>query len=275
MLYAGQVFHYEFTITDQDAPPSGAALTITKPDGTIVSPAPVLTGPVQSGRDYTFSFDYAFTSPGRYQFAASTSSPGTALLPYVANVRAYAPLIGLDEIKDHLNITGTGSDDELSAFLVVATEIVESRVGSCAVRTITGEYLPGTTRTVIRLPSGPVPAADSVTSIVSTYADGPSWQTADLIVNPGAGTVRSANGWRFWGGPWLATYTAGRTVIPERFMQACKEQVRHMWDTQRGAAPPSVLQGEEIYSPTGGASAYTVPRRVLELLERDMGPVMA
>ena len=183
--------------------------------------------------------------------------------------------MSLAEEKQHLNLTGGTNDAELVNYLQAATELVEAKVGICVPRAITDEDIPGTRRDVIRLPSGPVPSVTAVTSIGSVYTDGPTWTTAGLIVNPARGTVRTADGCGFYRGPWRWTGTAGRAVIPERLTQACKEQVRHMWETQRGAQPPSVLQGEEIYSPAGGGAAFTVPRRVLELLSPDMVPGFA
>jgi hypothetical protein len=111
----------------------------------------------------------------------------------------------------------------------------------------------------------------SVTS-VTQQPSGPAWVTADLIVDNDAGIITTQ--WaamRFWYGPWDVVFTAGRAVIPERFLQACKEQVRHLWDTQRGAQPPALLSGEEVFSSTTGFT-FSVPRRVLELLEQDMVP---
>jgi hypothetical protein len=86
-----------------------------------------------------------------------------------------------------------------------------------------------------------------------------------------AGLISQISMMPFWWGPWNVVLQCGRVEIPERFTQACKEQVRHLWDTQRGAAPPSVLQGEEIFTATTGFT-FSVPRRVLELLQEDMVP---
>lgn len=261
MLWTGQVFHYTFTVYDQDSAPSGAALAITKPDGTLVTPAPALTGPVLSGRDYTWSYDYALPAAGRYEFAPSTTSPGTALLPYAVNVRAFAPLAGLDEVKAHLNMTGATYDDELMAFMMAATELVEDKAGHTVRREFTdrirrdGNYL--------RLPRVPVLQVTSVTSI---WAGGPAYATADLIVDGAAGRVYPADGTWFTGGPWDVTYKAGRTAALEKHLHAFKDLVRHLWETQRGPAPSGVLGGGTEEYVTSFGLAFTYPRRVLESL---------
>jgi hypothetical protein len=77
----------------------------------------------------------------------------------------------------------------------------------------------------------------------------------------------------FYWGPWDVALTAGRPVISERILYAGKEQVRHMWETQRGSMPPALLQGEEEFTATTGFT-FTIPRRVLEALEADIMPAI-
>ena len=113
-----------------------------------------------------------------------------------------------------------------------------------------------------------------IAQLASLRPNGPTWATADLIVNPRAGTCQAADGRGFWGGPWQWSGTAGRPVVPERLEHAAKEQLRHLWDTQRGAQPPAPLQGEEAFTTAAGWT-FSVPRRVLEMLEADIIPVVA
>jgi hypothetical protein len=275
MLCAGQVYRSEFTVYNLDTPPDSAALAVTLPGGELADPAPSVTGPVVDGKDYTYTADYSLPSAGLYKFAWSSTGPVTGPAPDYVNVREFISLIGLTEAKAHLNMTGTGDDDELLNFMQAATELVESRAGTCVPRTITDEWITGSVRGLIRLPSGPVPSKTSVTSIASTWPGGPTWGPDDLIVNPAAGTVRLKQMIPFWWGPWTATYTAGRTVIPERFLQAAKEQLRHLWETQRGPSPSPPLPGEELFTTSAGWS-FSVPQRVIELLAGDViTPVMA
>jgi hypothetical protein len=92
--------------------------------------------------------------------------------------------------------------------------------------------------------------------------------------DPATGTCWPADGLGFWWGPWLATYTAGRAVVSETIIHAAKEQLRHLWETQRGAQPPQLLAGEQEFTTATGWQ-FTVPRRVLEALAPDMLPVVA
>lgn len=264
MLCAGQVYRTTLTVGDGTTAPSSAVLTITKPDATAVTPAPVpVNDPPGSGSYY---YDYTLPTPGLFQFAWSTTGPGTAPTPDYVNVRSYLSIVSLAETKLHLNKTTTTGDDELAAFMMAATELIENKVGICVPRQFTDRVEEGRWR--LLLEHRPVIAVASVTSV---WPSGPSWDTTVLRVDQQAGIVDQVSPFPFWWAPWDVIYTAGRQVIAERWIHAAKEQVRHLWETQRGSQPPALLQGEEVFTTTTGFS-FSVPRRVLELLEQDMVP---
>jgi hypothetical protein len=273
MIDLGQVYEATLTLTGQSGPPSTAVLTITLPDQSTVTPA-VGTG-AASGSDWVLTVDYPTVQAGLHKASWVTTGPGTAATDYFS-VRQFISVISLSEAKDHLNKTlgARPADAELRRFMQAATEVIESKAGTCVIRQVTNEFIPGTCTRQLRLPSAPVPSAASVTSIVSLRTGGPTWVTADLIVNARAGTVQAQDCRGFWGGPWQWSGTAGRTVIPERLEHAAKEQLRHLWDTQRGAQPPALVAGEETYTTQAGWT-FSIPRRVLEMLEPDMIPVVA
>ena len=265
MLSPGQVYRTRLTVGDGSTSASTVALTITKPDGTAVTPAPVpVNSPPSSGSYY---YDYLLSMPGLHKFAWVTQGPGTAPTPEYINVRSFISIVSMAEVKAHLNKTTTTDDDELSAYLMAATELVEDRVGICVARSFTCEVDDG--QWALVLPYRPVISVQSVTSI---WPGGPSWADPSLFVVDGeAGIIRLAAMLPFWWGPWTMTLTAGRQQIAERWIHAVKEQIRHLWETQRGSMPPALLQGEEVFASTTGFT-FSVPRRVLELLETDMVP---
>jgi hypothetical protein len=244
---------------------TGVTLTITLPDGTTATPT-VTNPPAVTGQ---YRLTYLPATAGRYSWAAVTTTPNAAYGD-VFNVRTYASLISLAEAKTHLNKTSTTDDDEFRGFLIAATELIESKVGACVRRAFTERVYDTEGQPGLLLSHRPLL---SVTSVTATVTGGQVWATADLAPDTAAGIVCLPDGAGFWGGPWDVVYQAGRAVIPERFLQACEEQVRFLWDTQRGAAAPSVLQGEEIFTPSVGAP-FTIPRRVLGLLEADMVPAI-
>lgn len=274
MIDLGQVYEATLSVTDASgaaANPLSAVLTITLPDSTTVTPAvtlpPAVTGLLVA--------DYVTVQAGLHKASWVTTGPGTAATDYFS-VRQFVSVVSLAEAKEHLNKTlgARPADGELRRFMMAATEVIESKAGTCVVRAITGEFIPGTCSRQLRLPSAPVPDAASVTSITSLRAGGPSWAAGDLIVNPRAGTVQSLDYRGFWGGPWQWSGTAGRRVLPERLEHAAKEQLRHLWETQRGAQPPALVAGEESFTTSAGWS-FSVPRRVLEMLEPDIDLVFA
>jgi hypothetical protein len=272
MIDTGQVYHATYTIKNQSAPPGTVTLTITQPDGTSTSPS---VGPgAASGADWLITYDYQTTQAGLHKAAWLTTSPGTAATDYF-NVRDFRSILSLAEGKAHLSggppAAWTGDDDELRNFLQAVTEAVESKVGPCVRRTITQRVAAGGCQIV--LTQAPV---ISVTSVTSVWTGGPSWTAASLVVDTDAGVITTQLGAiPFYYGPWDVVHTVGRAVVPERFIHAAKELLRHLWDTQRGeleAGPLSASSGEVFTTSAGWA--FSIPNRVLEMLTDDMTPAI-
>jgi len=271
MIDTGQVYHATLTIRNQASPPSTAALTITLPDGTTTSPA-VGTG-AASGSDWLIAYDYQTVQAGLHKAAWQTAGPGTAVVDYF-NVRAFVSILSLAEAKAHLSAGSVASwtidDDELRNFLQAVTEAIESKVGPCVRRTVT-QRIADTCNSQLVLNQAPVIA---VTSVTSVWTGGPSWDTALLILDSDAGIVTTQLGAiPFYYGPWDVAYQPGRAVVPERFIHAAKELLRHLWETQRGQLAAPILGGGDTYTTSAGWS-FSIPNRVLELLADDMTPAI-
>lgn len=271
MIDTGQVYHATLTLKNQAAPPSTVTLTITLPDGTTVTPS-TGTG-AASGADWLISYDYATVQAGLHKAAWVTTGPGTAATDYF-NVRAFASILSLAEAKTHLgagpSTPWTIDDDELRNFLQAVTEAVESKVGPCVRRTVTQRVREGGSQ--IALTYAPV---ISVTSVTSVWLGGPSWTTAQLIVDQDAGVIfPQLSIMPFYWGPWDVVYVTGRAVVPERIIHAAKELLRHLWETQRGQLQSGALTpGGETFTTTAGW-AFSIPNRVLEMLSDDMTPAI-
>lgn len=272
MIDTGQVYHATLTIRNQAAPPGTATLTITLPDGTTTSPNPG-TG-AANGADWLISYDYATTMAGLHKAAWQTTSPGTATTDYF-NVRNFVSILSLAEAKAHLSagpaVTWTGDDDELRNFLAAVTEVVESKVGPCVRRTVTQRIADG--GCTLALTQFPV---ISVTSVTSVWTGGPSWTGASLVLDGDAGTLTTQLGAvPFYYGPWDVVTVVGRPIVPEKYLHAAKELLRHLWETQRGqlqSAPLAASEGETFV--TSGGWAFSIPNRVLELLGDHMTPAI-
>lgn len=267
-LEVGQV--YEATLDVRNTAgtlvnPSSVVLTITLPDGTTTTPS-VTNPPAVTGH---FIYDHPCAVAGLHKFGWVTTSPGTAKTDYVT-VRNFISLISVQEAKDHLNFrAGQDSDEELSRFMQASTELVETKGGYTIRRSFTDRISEGVLELV--LPRRPVLSVQSVTSV---WPGGPTWTTSQLIPDLEAGIIMlNTQNTPFWWGPWNVAYTVGRAVPLEKHLHACKEQLRHLWDTQRGSMPPSLLGGEEVFTTSTGFS-FTVPRRVLEAFEGEMVPAI-
>jgi hypothetical protein len=248
---------------------TGVTLTITLPDGTTTSPT-VTNPPAVTGK-----YRYTYLPPviGHYSWASTTASASTGWGD-TFDVRVFRSLISLADAREYLGIRDTSRDQVLRSLLTGLTRLIERHVGTCVTKQVTNEFVYGETRDMIRLPSGPLLSATAVTSITSILPAGPAWATADLIADPGAGVIYPADGTFFWGGPWKATYTAGRQVIPDDILEGAKEALWDLWATQRGISAdqlePSLAEVSEFETamPTG----WVMPPRVWELISGESEP---
>jgi hypothetical protein len=83
----------------------------------------------------------------------------------------------------------------------------------------------------------------------------------------------------FWLGPWLATYTAGRTVIPQRVVLAVKEIIWDLWAPVRGLQSdqqePGLEETSQFDYQLGMLPNYTMPVHARALLEEEASPGFA
>lgn len=249
--------------------PTTKVLTVTLPDQTTVVPA------VTRDSLGTFHDDYTLTEEGLHQFMWVTTGPVTHRTDYI-NAGIWRSVIGLDEAKAFVNDTDDSLDDIMRSIMATATELAEDIVGNCVQRLYTDERIPGFDKQVIRLPHGPLPTVNAVTSISSVFPGGPSWAGTDLIVYPDSGTVEPLNMIGFWWGPWKATYTAGRLVIPEKVQLAVKEIIYDLWAIQRPYGADSLEPGpEETARYEQMIAGYNMPPHAKAMLEAEAQPGFA
>lgn len=268
-LDVGDIWPLGITVKDSAgvaANASSVTLTITLPDGTT---APGTTPSNPATGQYTY--DYVTVQEGLHKAHWVTAGPA-AVFTDQADVRVFRSIVSLAAARQHLNLTSTVNDEELRRKLETATEVVESFVGPCVVRTFTERVSTSDGYTVL-LSNTPVL---SVTSLTAAYSTGTSYVTGDLVVDADAGIVSPSSLSPLVGGPWTVTYTAGRRQVPSRYVDAALEMAKHLWETQRGgSATPRVggaMADDEVRRFGFG---FSVPRRVVELLERDTVPGVA
>jgi hypothetical protein len=275
----GDVIPLGITITDStgaNANASAVTCTITLPDGT------TSTGSVTNPSTGLYNCDFSPTQTGRH--AVRWLATGTNASAYTDEftVRDYADLgiVGLDEVKAHLNIptTDTTLDEELRRFIDAATDLAETYVGQVlGRRTFTSELYDGGTE-FIRIRN---PKAISITSVtenelaVSSSAYVLDY-TGQRLYRIGSGTLYATNSYGYWVQGMnniSVTYVAGYVNPPMAARQGVLEIIRHLWQTQRGSMSVMgrSLGGDELYT----TPTYSLPRRAMELLDPTSFPGIA
>lgn len=266
----GDVVALGITITDANGNPANATnvtATITQPDGSTSSPSVVNSS--------TGNYDINFTpqSPGRYTIRWVATGANASAYADEFSVRDYAKtsIVSLDEVKAHLNIASniTNLDEELRRFIDAATDLCENQAGRVLGRAvITNEIHQGNTD-VIRLNQ---PTAISVTAVYENGILLPANayqldRTGQYLYRLTAGALNAPNYFGVWAPGANAisiSYVAGFTNPPSSAKQAVLEEVRHLWQTQRGTASSARNQSGDEYDPR---TTYSMPRRVIELLD--------
>lgn len=271
----GGTYRASIAVKDANGVPANATtvtLAITTPDQVVTTVAPV-NPPAVTG---LYIWDYQTAQSGLHEFDWATTAPGTAQTDYV-NVRKFRALFSLAEARDYLAQGDTSRDQSIRWAMAAATRLTERIVGTCVIRTFTGEWAGGSYRDIIGLQHGPLPSETSVASVASVWAGGPSWVTADLAVNPEAAVIRLRSLLPFWFGPWKITYTGGRTEIPEDIISGCKEILWDLWATQRGNLTDQQEPGlaEVTAFEQGIPAGYVIPGRALQYLESERRPGFA
>lgn len=179
-------------------------------------------------------------------------------------------LLSLDDAKANLDKSAGVDDAELMDVIDEATGIIEDLTGPIIPRTVTdvfpnvsGTWHGGNWRrgpTVLVLRTEP---ALSVTSAAISWAGVVSvtYQPADLVLNTTTGELRLLSG-ATWTQDVTVVYVAGRSSVPACVHRAMKEQVRHIWETQRGTSTARPSYDAEQFTQT--PSGFLVPNRVAE-----------
>jgi hypothetical protein len=180
----------------------------------------------------------------------------------------------LEDARTHLNDTSNSDDLELQAMLDRAEAAITQLIGPLAPLSVTSSV--DGRAGVVSFPDSwdgrslvlPVRPVISLTTVT-----GSSGATVDpaLLRVTSQGVVYYSDGFsRFNEIYYTITYQAGRSVLSADLRLAVLELLRHLWETQRGAANRSGGALGDSLAPTLPGAAYTFPIRITELL----GPYM-
>jgi hypothetical protein len=244
------------------------ALTITKPDLTVVQP-PVANPPAITG---TYVVDYVPDQPGPYRYRWVASQPD---LVFESSFDVEEPglvgLISLDVAKKLLRIPldEHDRDDDIMSVVRAATVAAENETKKVlSRRTITEErFLPQLTwRYAVR--RRPVFALTSVERI----ANG----ATVVVIEPPFATITEAGVVTVHGPVWgqvRTTYTAGPAIVRPNVREAAGYIVGHLWANREGSSARPRIGGQAAAEDNQGASAYSIPNRARDLLGRP-GPLV-
>lgn len=267
------------TYSDAAKTTPGDATTVTldlrKPDGTEVTYT-LAAGQVTRTDEGVYVWPTpAGLTAGTYAFHwHSTGDVATSLGGgFTITDKYVAGIVSLDEAKAKLDIDEDDDDDELQDVVNAASRVIEGIVGPCVPQAYserhrgTGQvvalnYRPALSVSLVTEHYGSL--AQAVTEAATPDVTG----THGFVLDGERGLlVRYAGGALVpWQGEVWVTYVAGRTDIPANVRAACLEQVRHMWETQRGRTFGRAVPGlDEPGYPVDPAPGGLAPR-VWELL---------
>lgn len=251
---------------------TSAVVTITRPDGTTISPT------VDHTATGKYQASIVATGGGRYVARWVTTGPDHAYTEIFDVASVEAGLISLRDARTALRLAAgnTSSDEDLRTWIAAATPVIEDIVGPVIAQQHTDTFDGG--GPTIHLPRSPLTAATiTVTEavgggIVRTLAEqnltAGHAATYGFSVDRGTGLVtRRCLGQvaRFAPGARNITIvcTAGRDVVPPNVRLATMELVRHWWQlSQQGHRPSFGAAGDD---PEWVPSGFAVPRRVIEI----------
>jgi len=268
----GDVAALGITITNSSGTPQNATsvvCTITKPDGSTTTPSVTNSG---AG---LYDIAYTPTLSGRHtvRWVATGTNASAFTDEFTVRDLTTLPVVSYDMALSHLNIPAASADeDEIRRFIDAAQDLAENYVGAVLGRRSITETYDGQTD-VLRLRS---PRAISITTVVESDVTLDSSQyklddTGQRLYRLTTSTISASSSFGAYG-YWASgvnavtvTYVAGFTVTPPAVQQGVLEILRHLWQTQRGAA--TVMNrmgaGDDFYT----TPTYSLPRRAMELLD--------
>lgn len=212
------------SITGDDGSPVDAAtvtLTIDRPDGT--TDVPTLTHPGVGDYRHSLVPDI----PGTYGLRWASTSPNTAYADVVTVAPVDVHAVSLTQVKDHLNITATTSDDELRELIGYVCDVGEQFTGRVFGRRSVTSSIYGCGTKYLPLPACPILTVETV------VVDGVAVDPGAYLVGYDSG-VLTATQWTN-GATIVVAYTAGYARQPGADVTGALRMCAHLWKYQRGS----------------------------------------
>lgn len=225
-------------------------IAVTKPDGTLVTPAPTVTN-TGSGGLYTATVTADAAGVWPYEWTASGTV--VAVEPGQFTVGADRVLVAsVEELKTHTNTTTTVNDNEMRVHLAAATDRVEQIIGGpVSPQTFTETHCTGDSVIIPR--KRPLVSVTSITPYQGTALSTDAYR---LDTDLGAIFLRYG-----YSSEYTLVYRAGWAILPEAIKLAGLIIAQHLWRLQYGRGRQAT--GEDPLAPGAG---FAIPNRAAELL---------
>lgn len=243
------------------------SLVVTKPDGSTITPS--ITHPGTG--TYTSAFTVNAAGPWLYVWTASGAATGVDDGQIEVAAQGLR-IVGLADVKLHLNKKDSDDDVELQDFIDAAQAMIEREIGPVTPKTYSEYYDGGCHR--ITLYHGPISSITSITEnlngqFLRTLTT--NEYTIDAVVGSIARILPGGTHYFFQGGreDVVVQYIGGRTYpVDGNIRLAAKELTAHLWrNSQIGRT--SRRGGRSAVSDDDSAPvslAFSMPNRVRELL---------
>jgi len=226
-------------------------IAVTKPDGTLVAPAPTVTNTAAGG---LYTAPLTPDAAGVWSYVWTASGTVVAVEPGQITVGTGRVLVAsVEELKTHTNTTTTVNDNEMRVHLAAATDRVEQIIGGpVSPQVFTETHCTGDSVIVPR--RRPLISVTSITPYQGTALTSDAYR---LDTDLGAIFLRYGYSTEL-----TVVYRAGWAVLPEAIKLAGLIIAQHLWRLQygRGRQTP----GEDAVAPGAG---FAIPNRAAELLQ--------
>lgn len=190
------------------------------------------------------------------------------------------PLVTDAQVMSHLNKPNMSAGDleEVQGMIAAAEGIVVGRVGDIEPILVTEMQTGG--RDEIALDRDPVMA---VTAVKYAASGSTAVVASDVAFDADSGVIWRVSESAFPAARLEVTYTAGRSTVPDEFIEATLIIVKHLWETQRGhgGTRPGLFGEGDGGGGESSASAgfvyrgFAIPNRALQLLAHHTRPAIA
>jgi uncharacterized phiE125 gp8 family phage protein len=144
--------------------------------------------------------------------------------------------VTLEEVKDHLKVSGTDEDSIITAYIKAATRVCEEYTGlsfTVQTRSIGLHCFPWNKG--IPIPYGPVTGISSFTYVDADDADQVlEIETGYTVDESGIYTLNAVDSWPEGGGSLLIEYEAGFTETPDNLKVAVMQVTADLYEGRQG-----------------------------------------